>query len=91
MRDAEDSSTEHSSKPTWDPIQPEDLKPFTYSCKIKEMDPDKLLSYFPSLSEWTQYFDTGMLLEAKLNPDDYYADQLSTWRSVSALVSDCGQ
>ena len=88
-RDSEDSSTELSSEPTLDPIQADDLKPFTCLRKIRDMDPDNLLQYFPNLPERTQYFDTGKLVEAKLNPDDYYADQLSTWRAVSVSVSDC--
>ena len=47
------------------------------------MDPDRLLEYLPQLPERTQYFDSGVLLMARLDPDTYYAGFLTIWREVS--------
>ena len=87
-RGAEKSSIQPSSKSTLDPIQSDDLKPFTCARKIKDKDLKKLLEYFPNLPEKTQYFDTGKLLVTRLNPDDYYTNQLSLQRAVSLFQSD---
>ena len=43
-------------------------------------------SYIPSLPERTQYFDTGVLFGAVLNPDAYSVGFLSLWREVSLNV-----
>lgn len=87
-RDSDDLITESSYDSTPDPIQPDDLKPFTCSRKVKDMDPDKLLDYFPNLPERTQYFDLGKLVTAKLDHEEYYANSLSEWRRVSAFHFD---
>ena len=82
------SSTASSSEPLLDPLQPNDLKPYNCSRKIRDMDPEMLVGYFPSLPERTQYLDMGKLVTARLIPSDYYADRLRLWRAVSTSQSD---
>lgn len=82
-RKRDDEPTDTSTNPK---IRTEDLTGFSWSRKVKEMDYAKLLQYIPSLPERTQYFDTGVLLGAVLDPGTYSAGFLSVWREVSMNV-----
>ena len=68
--------------PVQDPIQPEELKGFTCTCKPKSMNPDRVLNYSPQLPEKTHYFDSAVLVEARLDHNTYYAGFLKNWREV---------
>ena len=80
QRSAESPSSESSP----DLLQPDWMTPFTCTHKIKNMDPDQLETYFPNLPERSQYLDMGKLIQAKLECEAYYANELRTWRAVSA-------
>ena len=71
------------------PINSADLTFFSCSKKIKDMHPSglSLLEHFPQLPERTQYFDMGVLIRARLDPEDYYFDKLAIWREVSTLYA----
>ena len=76
---------DESPDETWDGINPGDLTSFHCSTKLRDMHVDHLLTYFPQLPERTQYFDMGILRDARLNHADYYFDKLVIWRDVSTL------
>ena len=84
QRNAESPSPEPNSESGPDMFQPDWMIPFTCTRKIKNMDPDQLETYFPNLPERTQHLDTEKLIKAKLEREAYYANQLRTWRVVSA-------
>ena len=64
-------------------ICPQDLKPFYCSQKTKDIDPSRIVDYFPDLPNTTQYFDMGKLVTASLHLKPYYAEYLVIWRTVS--------